>query len=965
MNLGTRLGFGFLLAILLLSMSATSICMSTSVGAAYASEQTTLAETLNSVITNVNWTYGNSWTSNWAMILAGKEESAFDEAITSDIGRGDYVDALYVARLAELSGYSSETIWNATQTALQQIRMCGSLPITTKTTYGDPDLNNSGCYMVYHRFALWGYKYAEEFGLADKWNATQAFSDFAKAYEKRPDGSVSGEMLWCDPQEDWAKSYSSRYYDEHAETLGVFLKFSEQGVPNASAYSDSAWNGVQEHWNTQYGYYGYTGNTSIVECEMGNFAQIIAEYKALKGGTIQYWDRVIQDLNYKLLASNWSSPGWANPGVIRHATTNSQLRLWETMGALIALQGLFPDFTSAMKLTWREMLMGSSPAWKGLIASGLNQDGYFRGVTGSAVSNDATTCAAATLFLYGIVPITGSLAIPFREEFCSDLRTPFLAREFMFDYMNHKIRIPVHAGEITFVYGSIPVSYNFTADGFYDIEFTSDWNQIKNINGKHVALTPAEPENLEAAEGNATISLSWSPPSSYGGAEVTNFRIYRGNASHTEDFFKEVENVLSYVDKEVNYGETYYYQITAVNSFGESELSNETIATLSQPITTDAYDGLWHTSDFSINLNATDPNGVSETYYRMNSGSILSVNINGQPLVTSEGGMNTVEYWSIDRVGNEESPHKMLTQVKLDKAAPTGSIQINEGATFTTSTSTMLTFTATDSISGVHEARFSNDGVWDTEKWETPSSSKTWVLTFGDGEKTVYYQIKDKAGHISASLSDTITLDTGIPQGSILINKGEAYTNSKAVNLNLAATDDGSGVGQMRFSNDNQTWSPWEQYAASKSWSLQDDDGVKSVIVQYRDEAGLVSSHDDSIILDTTPPVANAGQNQTANAGSLVSFNASKSEDDRTIVSYLWSFGDGTTAEGITTNHTYSGSGNYLAELTVQDAAGNSARVSVTVVIQTPVLWLFLFALTVGVVFAAIGATAFLLRKRR
>ena len=752
----------FWVVVLVLSIFTLSQCTTTSFRLASA-QTATLAETLNLVINNVNWTYGNSWTSNWAMILASRGEDVFDEAITADVDRGDFVDALYVARLAELEGYQSETIINATQTALQQIVMCGGLPITANAHgYGDPDLNNTGCYLVYDRFALWGYKYAEEVGLADKWNVTQAFRDFAKAYDGQPAGSVSGEMLWCDPQENWAKSYTSRYYDEHAETLSVFLKFAELGVQNASSYADSAWNGVQAHWNAQEGYYGYTG-TTLVECEMGNFAQIISEYKDLKEGTIQYWDRVIQDLNYKLLAKGWSSPGWAPtiPGVIRHAQTNPQLRLGETMGALIALQGLFPDFTPAMKSTWTDMLMNGS-AWQGLMGSSLNTDGCFRVVSDGHPSNAATACAAATLFLYGIVPVTGNLAILSREEFYNDLRTPFVPSDFMFDYENHKIRIPLNAGEMTFVYGSIPVSYNFTSDGVYEIEFTSDWNQIESINGQ-VALKPAKPQKLIAAEGNASIALSWSPPLSDGGSEITNYRVYRGNASGTEVFLKEIKNVLYCIDTEVTQGGTYYYQITAINSIGESEFSNETNTTLSDPITIDDYDGLWHTSDFLIHLNASDPSGVHETYYKLNGGPVVNVSVDGQPKITLQGGNVTLEYWSVDNAGNEELPHAMLAQVKLDKELPTGSVQITNGASSTASTSVELTLTANDITSGVYEVRFSNDGVWDSEPWETPTSTKTWTLTLGDGTKTVYYQIRDNAGLLSNTYSDTIILQSPTP----------------------------------------------------------------------------------------------------------------------------------------------------------------------------------------------------------
>jgi hypothetical protein len=546
----------------------------------------TLADALNATINNVNWNAADSWTSNWAIILAGQGNGAFDNAISADVNGGNYIDALYVARLAQLSGYSSDIITQNTITALQQISMCGSLPITANAhSYGDPDKLNTGCYSVYDRFTLWADQYAKTYGLDNKWNATQAFINFANAYDKKSTGSVSGEMLWCDPQENWAASYSSRYYDEHAQTLSTFLQFAEQGVPNALSYADKAWTGVQAHWNGQY--YGYTG-TSTVECEMGNFAQVIAEYKDLKGGTIPYWDRVISDLNYKLLANGWSSPGWASPGVIIHAKgVNNELRLWETAGAIIALQSQYPYFSSTMKTNWQNMLSGSSPAWQGLMSSSLNQGGRFSGVSGTAVTNDATVCAAATLFLEGIVPVTGNLNIPNINEQYDDQRTPFSTSNFKFDYANHLITIPVNAGTLNFIYGTSPVSYTFPSNGVYKIQFSSDWNQITAVNDQPVVTyPPSAPLNLQATGGNGQVSLSWSAPSSNGGAPITGYTIYKSTVQG-----QEIKSVTlpstsnSYTDSSVTNGQAYYYTITATNTAGESSQSNEATATPTAPKT--------------------------------------------------------------------------------------------------------------------------------------------------------------------------------------------------------------------------------------------------------------------------------------------------------------------------------------------------------------------------------------------
>jgi len=90
------------------------------------------------------------------------------------------------------------------------------------------------------------------------------------------------------------------------------------------------------------------------------------------------------------------------------------------------------------------------------------------------------------------------------------------------------------------------------------------------------------------------------------------------------------------------------------------------------PITLDDYDALWHTSDFTITLTATDDlSGVAETYYRINDGPIQNLSAHGHPLITTEGADNKLEYWSVDNADNEELPHKILTGIKLDKTYPT------------------------------------------------------------------------------------------------------------------------------------------------------------------------------------------------------------------------------------------------------------------------------------------------------
>jgi hypothetical protein len=100
--------------------------------------------------------------------------------------------------------------------------------------------------------------------------------------------------------------------------------------------------------------------------------------------------------------------------------------------------------------------------------------------------------------------------------------------------------------------------------------------------------------------------------------------------------------------------------------------------------------------------------------------------------------------------------------VKLDTEPPTGSLTINDGADSTHSTTVTLRITANDPLSGVAEMRFSNDGrTW--SDWEGFQSTRSWDLTrFGgsssDGLKTVYAQLRDRAGNVSQTFSATIRL---------------------------------------------------------------------------------------------------------------------------------------------------------------------------------------------------------------
>src|SRR5262249_36576934 len=93
------------------------------------------------------------------------------------------------------------------------------------------------------------------------------------------------------------------------------------------------------------------------------------------------------------------------------------------------------------------------------------------------------------------------------------------------------------------------------------------------------ATVPGPPTLNSAAAGTNIVTLGWSAPTNTGGSAITGYRIYRSTASGAETLLTTLGNVTGYTDSGLANGITYYYQVTALNSVGESSRSAERFAT--------------------------------------------------------------------------------------------------------------------------------------------------------------------------------------------------------------------------------------------------------------------------------------------------------------------------------------------------------------------------------------------------
>ncbi|MEJ8473672.1 PKD domain-containing protein [Roseibium algae] len=184
--------------------------------------------------------------------------------------------------------------------------------------------------------------------------------------------------------------------------------------------------------------------------------------------------------------------------------------------------------------------------------------------------------------------------------------------------------------------------------------------------------------------------------------------------------------------------------------------------------------------------------------------------------------------------------------------------------------------------------------------------------------------IQDNSGHPC----DTAELTT-----SILAN---------AAPVAVAGTNQRTEIGTELIFDGSDSYDTDGQLT-SHLWDMGDGTAIDGEIVQHAfsepgnyavslkvtDDTSVSnnSSVDTVQVFVNAPPVADAGPDQAVALAEVVEFDGSASNDpDGKIISYLWDFGDGTTATGETTTYAYAAPGTFEVRLTITDDSGTRSQ---------------------------------------
>jgi hypothetical protein len=192
--------------------------------------------------------------------------------------------------------------------------------------------------------------------------------------------------------------------------------------------------------------------------------------------------------------------------------------------------------------------------------------------------------------------------------------------------------------------------------------------------------------------------------------------------------------------------------------------------------------------------------------------------------------------------------------IVLDMTPPTLDLTIGGGAAYTAARPVQVTIAASEP-SRIGSVQVGEDpSLLDAPKGplDTPLQ---WVLSPGDGSKTLYARAWDLAGNGGPVSSASIVLDTTPPSVDITIDGGAAYTVSHLVTVELIATD-ANPIVTVELGEDPALSDAMPRpFMGQLNLVLSPGDGSKTVYALVIDAAGNVAPMAGaSIVLDTSPP---------------------------------------------------------------------------------------------------------------
>ena len=182
-----------------------------------------------------------------------------------------------------------------------------------------------------------------------------------------------------------------------------------------------------------------------------------------------------------------------------------------------------------------------------------------------------------------------------------------------------------------------------------------------------------------------------------------------------------------------------------------------------------------------------------------------------EPLLLQREGAQELIYYSVDHVGNKETPHTSLFIIDLTPPTITHNVNGIAGEKDIAATSTIY-FTATDNLSGVAK-------IWyrfDEETYKIYQGNKVDFMYLPDGPHTLEYYSIDEVNNESAKntfefyFDKTAPLTTSDVLGDRFVVQNRIYFSGRT-KMKLTAIDNRIGVKEILYSIDDREFIPYAE----------------------------------------------------------------------------------------------------------------------------------------------------------
>ncbi|HET7220226.1 MAG TPA: PKD domain-containing protein [Vicinamibacterales bacterium] len=186
----------------------------------------------------------------------------------------------------------------------------------------------------------------------------------------------------------------------------------------------------------------------------------------------------------------------------------------------------------------------------------------------------------------------------------------------------------------------------------------------------------------------------------------------------------------------------------------------------------------------------------------------------------------------------------------------------------------------------------------------------------------------------TASVSQSITVSAGVSPTAAFVFSPTNPLPTQQVFFNASASRPAPGRTLTSYQWDFGDGTSGSGVQTSHQYALS---GTYNVTLVVTDDSGKTATSTQSLTILTDNPVADfTFVPATPTVGVAIAFNGSASAavPGRTIVSYSWSFGDGTGASGVAVSKTYATTGTRNVTLTVTDNTGKTGSTTKPVTVQ-------------------------------